>query len=96
MPPVGRRPHTPACHSEHVQATGLQTLLATLAPTFTCTNGAATTNRQHSFPLLPPPAPPACSVAFAQARDAEYEAAQRILREEGLKVPVDLEFDFDR
>jgi hypothetical protein len=35
-------------------------------------------------------------VAFAQARDAEYEAAQRILREEGLKVPVDLEFDFDR
>jgi hypothetical protein len=50
-----------------------------------------------SCPRLPRlPAPPACSVAFAQARDAEYEAAQRILREEGLKVPVDLEFDFDR
>lgn len=35
-------------------------------------------------------------VAFAQARDAEYEASQRILREEGLKVPVDLECEFDR
>ena len=45
---------------------------------------------------LPRPAPPACSVAFAQARDAEYEATQRIRREEGLKVPVDLEYDFDR
>lgn len=53
-----------------------------------------------SSPLLTPAARPPrlqlCSEAMARVREAELEARQAALREAGLKVPVDLESEFDR